>query len=546
MKQTCNRRRKMGDKRQKSMETHTTPSTIYKTRVIPSAERGISQQVRSSRATPRVRFLLRRNDTRWVGDFRLAKAPAFVALLLLFISACKLPQVATNVRHNNVPSAYRNGNTTDTTNSATLRPRDFFSDPLLVSLLDSAVQNNQELNISLAEIIITRAEVQIRQGDFLPNVRAQAGAGVEHTPRYTRLGALEEAIPVDPARENPKLFPDFQIGLVANWEVDIWRKLRNARKSAFTRYFASQEGRRFVITNVVAEVANSYYELEALDNQLAITQQNISILNNALGIVRQQKEAGRTTELAVQRFEAEVLHTQSRQYALRQGIVETENRINFLLGRFPQPIARGTLSLDSTLPNSAVFTGIPAQLLQNRPDIRRAELEVAASKLDVKVARALFYPRLDIRAALGFQAFNPKFLFTTPESILGNLAGDLTAPLVNRLAIKAAYITANARQVSAAYNYERTVLNAYIEVANQQARIGNMGSSFAIRSQQVAALLRSITLATSLFQSGRADYMDVLLTQRDALEARLELAETRRDQLGATVDIYRALGGGWR
>jgi NodT family efflux transporter outer membrane factor (OMF) lipoprotein len=476
-----------------------------------------------------------------------------ISLLLLGMTACKLPQVATNVRHNPIPGQYPSG-TTDTTNSAFLKPSDYFTDPNLVALLDTAVRNNQELAIAFTETLVSRAEAQIRQGDYLPTVRAQASAGVEKTPRYTRLGALEKNIEIDPGKENPEPLPDLQIGLVANWEVDIWRKLRNARQSALTRYLGTLEGRNFAITNIVAEVANSYYELEALDNQLALTNQTISILTNALGVVRQQKEAGRVTELAVQKFEAEVLKTKSLQYDLRQRITEAENRINFLLGRFPQPIVRSSLStdpahpassLDSTLP-ATIAVGIPSQLLQNRPDVRRAELEVIASKLDVNVAKALFYPSLDIRAALGFQAFNPKFLLSTPESILANLAGDLTAPLVNRLAIKGAYVTANARQVAAAYAYERTVLNAYVEVANQQAKVSNIQNSFNLKNQQVDALSRSIALATSLFQYGRADYMEVLLTQRDALEAKLELIETKRNQLSTMVDIYRALGGGWR
>ena len=484
---------------------------------------------------------------------QIIRSLAATLLLAVGFSACKLPQVATNVRHNPIPETYPSGNM-DTTNSAFRKPADYFTDPNLVALIDTAVRNNQELAIAFTETLVSRAEAQIRQGEYLPTVRAQAGAGLEHTPRYTRIGALEEAIPVDPAKENPVLFPDFQVGLIANWEVDIWRKLRNARKSALTRYLGTIEGRNFAITNIVAEVANSYYELQALDNQLALTTQNIGILTNALGVVRLQKEAGRVTELAVQKFEAEVLKTRSLQYDLRQQVTETENRINFLLGRFPQPIVRSSLSLDpahpassldSTLP-AAIAVGIPSQLLQNRPDVRRAELEVAASKLDVQVAKAHFYPSLDIRAALGFQAFKPQFLLSTPESILANLAGDLTAPLVNRLAIKATYVGANARQVAAAYAYERTVLNAYIEVANQQAKVSNIQASFNLKNQQVDALSRSIALATSLFQYGRADYMEVLLTQRDALEAKLEIIETKRRQLAAMVDIYRALGGGWR
>jgi NodT family efflux transporter outer membrane factor (OMF) lipoprotein len=327
--------------------------------------------------------------------------------------------------------------------------------------------------------------------------------------------------------------------------VDIWHKLRNAKKAAVTRYLSTVEGRNFVITTLIAEVANSYYELLALDNQLDIVKKNIEIQSNALEIVKVQKEAARVTELAVRKFEAEVLKTKSLQYEIQQQITETENRINFLLGRFPQPIARNDQSLDNAMP-AAIHSGLPSQLLANRPDIKQAELELAASRLDVQVAKAQFYPSLGISAAIGYQALNPTYLLRTPESILYSLAGEMVAPLVNRNAIKAAYYNANAKQIQAVYNYERTIINAYVEVANQLSKIGNLEKSYALKTKQVEALTESINISNDLFRSARADYMEVLLTQRDALESKFELVETRKEQMIATVKVYQALGGGWK
>ena len=183
--------------------------------------------------------------------------------------------------------------------------------------------------------------------------------------------------------------------------------------------------------------------------------------------------------------------------------------------------------------------------MANRPDIRKAEREVAAARLDVKVAKAKFYPSLGISASVGYRAFNPSYLFKSPESLLYSLAGDLAAPLINRNAIKAAYNSANAKQIQALYNYERTILNAYVEVANQLAKINNLEKSYALKSQQVQALSESIDISNDLFKSARADYMEVLMTQRDALEAKFELIETRKEQMNAVVHIYQALGGGW-
>jgi len=160
------------------------------------------------------------------------------------------------------------------------------------------------------------------------------------------------------------------------------------------------------------------------------------------------------------------------------------------------------------------------------------------------VAKANFYPRLDISAAVGYRAFNPQFLFN-PASILYSLAGDLTAPLINRNAIKATYATANAKQIQAVYNYERTVLNAYIEVVNQLSNIENLTKSYDTKSQEVQKLIESINISNNLFRSARADYMEVLLTQRDALESRFDLVETKMRQINAMINIYHAMGGGW-
>ena len=169
-----------------------------------------------------------------------------------------------------------------------------------------------------------------------------------------------------------------------------------------------------------------------------------------------------------------------------------------------------------------------------------------AAKLDVSVAKANFYPSLDLSAGLGLRAFNPSYLTSMPESMLYSLAGDVAGPLINRNAIKAMYMNANAHQIQSVFDYERTVLNAYIEVVNQMAKIGNLEKSYDLRSKQVDALNQSVSISNDLFKSARADYMEVLMTQRDALESRFELVETRKEQMNAMVNIYRALGGGWQ
>ncbi|MFL5746855.1 MAG: TolC family protein [Niastella sp.] len=466
-----------------------------------------------------------------------------LAYLCLAIAGCKVPAVVEVHENKSVPVSYNDKQ--DTTNIAALPYRSFFTDKNLVSLIDSALQRNQELQITLQEVEIARNDIKFRQQPLLPQVGIKGGVGVEKVGRYTSQGAGDATTEIKPGKEMPDPLTDFAVAAFANWEVDIWHKLHNSKKAAVTRYLSSVEGRNFVVTNLVAEIANSYYELLAFDNQLTIVRQNIALQKDALEIVKVQKEAARVTELAVRKFEAEVLKTQSLEYDLLQNIQVTENRINFLLGRFPQPIARDTSNMVNLVP-AVVNSGIPSQLLINRPDIKQAELDLAAAKLDVKIARAEFFPSLGLSAAVGLNSFSPAYLFRLPESILYNLAGEMMGPLVNRNAIRAEFNSANAKQLQALYNYQRSIVNAYMEVSNQVSNINNLEKSYDLKSKQVDALTTSISISNDLFKNARADYLEVLMTQRDALEARLELVETKKDQLNAVVNIYRNLGGGWK
>lgn len=476
-----------------------------------------------------------------------------IALVILSaaIWACT-PTLTKKSVNNNVPTRYgsfqdslKTHAKADTTNSAEINWKNYFTDSSLVALIDTALFNNQELNIILYEINIAQYEVRARKGQYLPFVDVGVGAGVEKAGRYTRDGAVDDNVDIQHGKPIPEVLPNFEIGAHLSWEVDIWKKLRNAKKSAVMKYLASVEGRKFMITNIVAEIASSYYELLALDRQLEILKRNIEIQSNALNIVKMEKQSAKVTELAVRRFEAQVLYTRSLQFGIQQQIIEAENHINFLIGSYPKSIKRNPDTFIEIIHDS-IYVGVPSQLLENRYDVKRAEYDLESSKLDVKVAKANFYPTFRITGGIGFEAFNPKLVFTSPESLLFSLAGTLVAPVINRNEIKALYLRANAKQIQAAFTYERTILNAYMEVANQMAKISNLGKSFELQSQQVEALSESVNIANRLFSSARADYMEVLLTQRDALESKMQLVETKKEQLKATVYFYRALGGGWK
>ena len=402
-----------------------------------------------------------------------------IASLFIFFTACNIPKSSQRTANPGLTQSY--DGSTDTTNSADIKWKEFFIDPNLAVLIDSALKNNQELNIIIQEINIAQNEVMARKGAYLPFLDVGGGTGIEKVGRYTRFGSNDASTEIVPGKITPENLGDFLVSADVSWQVDIWKQLRNAKKSAYLRFLGSQEGRNFMITNLVSEISNSYYELLALDNKLEILKQYIGIQQNALQIVKLQKQAGMVTELAVKKFQAEVLKNQSRQYYIMQKIIETENRINFLVGRYPQPVQRSSKNFNNLIPNS-IYKGIPSQLMSRRPDIRQAEYQLAANDLDIQVAKANFYPVFNITAGLGYEAFNIRYLISTPESILYNLAGNLVGPVINRKAIKADYFNANARQVQAAFNYEKTILNAYVEVANQMNNISNLKNSFDLKS----------------------------------------------------------------
>ena len=472
---------------------------------------------------------------------------AAIALSLTLVG-CRAPMVTVikDEVKENLPQNFSQEERQDVNaNSGTTPWRQFFTDPNLVGLIETALKNNQELLITLQEIEIAKSGVLAKKGKLTPTVSAGIGAGLKKAGRYTSEGAGDATTEIEPGREMPDPLGNFEGGLMANWEIDIWKKLRTEKEAAVAHYLSTVEGKNFVLSNLIEEVADNYYELLALDNQLDIIQQYIRLQERALEISKIQKEAAAATELAVKKFEAELAKSKAAEYTIRQDITEKENQINALLGRYPQPIVRTKESFMSTMPQT-VYTGIPSQLLANRPDIKQAELELQAAKLDVQAARKEFYPSLEISATLGLEAFKPSYLVKLPESIAYNLAGELAGPLINKSAIKANFQTADAKQIQSLYEYDKTILHAYLDVANLMSKVKNIDQYYQMKSQETKALDQSIDIANQLFKNSRADYLEVLLNQRDALDAKMELIEAKQKQLSTVVDIYKSLGGGWK
>lgn len=475
----------------------------------------------------------------------MKKINPIIQLLLLLSGFCacsplkntQLPPAAA------MPAAYA-GNA-DSLSSGAMPWKDYFADKMLISLIDTALLHNWDILMAVQRLSAAKADLLQGKSALAPTVNAVLNAGINKYGDYTMDGAGNKGTKIYDGKNIPVHLPDFFAGFQSSWEVDLWGKLRSRKKAAAARFLSSAEGRNMVITGVVAETASAYYELLAHEQTLKIITETISVQEKALEIVRIQKETAVTNELAVKQFEAQLLHLKSMRFETLQQIVQTENRINFLAGRYPQPFDRDSLSFSSSF-MQPVKTGIPSALLQYRPDIRQASFELLASKADLAAARAAFYPSLTINGYIGMQAFKPGLLFTTPESIAYGLLGSLAAPLVNRAAIKAGFTRANARQLEALYHYQKTIVNGFAEVSNEMMRIKNLQQAAELKTIETGVLLQGIDISKELFRTGRASYLEVLITQQTALQARLQLVSMKKERLLTYVHLYKALGGGWQ
>jgi NodT family efflux transporter outer membrane factor (OMF) lipoprotein len=431
---------------------------------------------------------------------------------------------------------------TNPENSSILGFDEFYDDPILISLIDQGLRNNRELKILNEEVQVARNEILARSGAYLPFLSVGTAASLNRVSPFTLEGAGLKDDPFLPGQYFPNPFGLYGGGFNFLWQLDIYRQLRNARDAAAQRYVVAGERRNFFVTRLVADIADNYYGLMALDKRLENLNRIIELQEQSLRISIARKEGARGTELPVLRFQGEVRRNQSEKLIVNQDIIEVENRINFLVNRYPQPVERNSAGFyDLKLHDLSV--GIPSELLQNRPDIRQAERELIAAGLDVKVARVNFYPQLVITGTVGLQSQIISHLFE-PTAVAGDIAGGLLGPFVNFRAIKAQYLSANARQLQAVYNYQRTILDAFTQVINRLNMVKNYSNSIEIKKQQLERLNAAVDVAGKLFQNARTEYFDVLLAQRDLRDATVALIDAKRLQLNAIVNAYQAIGGG--
>ena len=476
----------------------------------------------------------------------ICKKLSCLVIIAFIFASCKVEELTTQGINNQLPKSYLSNESSDSVKL--LKWREFIFDKNLITLIDSALANNFDLQIALQKIEVSRANVQLNKGVRLPDLGASTSSGIRKFGDYTMDGVGNYDTQFSPNLNDkqrvPNPLPDYYVGVQTSWEIDLWGKLKNKKKAAASRFIASEFGKDLVITNLVAEISSAYFVLLALENEIKILESNIAIQEEALNIVSIQKQTGDANELAVELLRAQLLNSKSFLLEVKQSLIECKSKINFLCGVYPNEILRDTSFNLERIVNS-INEGIPSNLLQNRPDIRQAEMELIASNTDLKSAKAAFYPSLNISGFLGLQSFNALLLLEAPASLAYNAMGGLTAPLLNRRRLKADLMNAKSEQRQAYINYEKNVVNGFIEVYNALNRLNNTKQMYITKMEEVEVLKQSIFTSSELFKAGRATYMEILLAQKNALQSQIELNELNKKQGISIVNLYRALGGGW-
>lgn len=469
----------------------------------------------------------------------------FFVYTVSLLYACNLPRTASKSLLP-VPDAYYSFE--DSARTENVSWQSLFEDPVLKSLIDTAVKNNLDLQNTLEYIAISRANLLFNRGLGLPSLDGFVSGAADKFGRYTMTGVGNFDTNLSPnITEDQKVgtrpTQEYFLGLKSSWEIDMWGKLRSRKKAAAARLLATEQGRQWAVTQLVTQVATLYFELLATDSKQEIIRRNIVLQEHSLEVVKAMKEGGRATSLAVQQFTAQLLQTRSLEQETRLHIMRLENELNTLQGRFPQPVSRGD-SINRQFIPQTIAAGIPADLLRKRPDILEAELQLEATKADTDAARKAFFPSLTLTPYLAFNAFKLPLLFANGSLVYG-LLGGVTQPIFNRYQLKADFAVANAEQNIAFNTYQKTVLQGYQEVLTNLQGIAQYKKVVALNDEEVQTLAEAVSTAHDLYLGGYASYLEVITAQKGVLDAELNKTMSQRLLLQSIVDTYRALGGGW-
>jgi NodT family efflux transporter outer membrane factor (OMF) lipoprotein len=445
------------------------------------------------------------------------------------LSSCRItkPYVKPNVA---LPENYRESSKTDTINMAQMKWTEVFTDPVLKQLIDKGLEANLDLKIAVERINESKAALRLSKAAFLPSLNGNASVKESRLAYPQGFGLFKHTTQYD-------------MGLSTGWEIDIWGKLRSGKRAALASLLATDAAKRAIQTQLIADIANYYFELLALDEQLNVTTKTAENRGADAEAIKELFENSILNGVAVVQSEANFYEAELAIPDIKQKIKETEHALCVLLARSPSPIERTKLYQQKLTYD--LKPGIPAQLLANRPDVQQAEFNFRASFEDSNTARTYFYPALTITGAGGFSSFGLSEWFTN-AGLFGNIAGGLTQSIFNKGINKARLKTSESRQKQAYYNFELSLLKASQEVSDALSKYENATAKEEKRKRQLEALTKAVEFNKELLNNSRnTNYTDVLTAEQNLLDAELRGINDQSQKLQALVSLYRALGGGW-
>lgn len=414
----------------------------------------------------------------------------------------------------------------------------FFKDTTLAALIGRSLAHNFDLQLAIKRIEASRAYTKQARAAWLPAWNAQAIASTLNPSENSLNGiSLSNFLGV-------KHIEDFTLSTGISWELDVWGKIRRQKQAALADYLQTYEAGRAVQTSLVAQVADSYYNLLMMDEQLAIARRNVALSDSLLTIIRLQKTAGEVTELAVQQAQAQQQNAALLVPQLEQAITLQENALHLLAGDLPGGVNR-QVTLNDLPAEDNLPTGVPADLLRFRPDVRASEQALIAANARVGVAQGNMYPSLSLTASGGLNAYQASSWFTVPASLFGTAAGSLVQPIFQRRVLRTQYEVAKIQREERVIEFRQSVTTAVHEVTNALVKIDKLTAQQQVATARTITLDQAVRNAQLLFRSGMANYLEVITAQSRALQAALEKSAITRQQLSARVELYQSLGGGW-
>jgi len=458
-----------------------------------------------------------------------------MAATALHLSGCGVTTPYNRPAQLPVDGLFRTYTGIDTTHStATDAVLDFYNDPLLQQLITEALESNLDVRQAVNHLAQASELVMQRKAAFYPTLSFGLTGTVFDESKYGNATRLS------------KPYTDLRLAATAGWEADIWGKLGSLKRAQQAQYLQQESTLRAVQTQLVADVASAYYQLITLDNQRVVTEQNIESYTHYLNTVKALKQSAQVTEIAVLQANAQLASAQAYLPQMNAAIAFEENYICLLLGKTPAAIPRTSLFDLTRFHPEWLSTGIPAQLLTNRPDVQAAEYALCAAHEQFNAARAALYPQLTLSGAVGPDAKGLENWFNMPGSLFWNLIGGLTQPVLNGRTLKTQKEIARLQEDAAYLSFKQTLLNAGNEVSNALASILFATQQADYQREQVESLKKAYDYSQELLINGYATYLDVLSAQNSVLSSELALFTTYNTIIQQKIILYRALGGGWR